>query len=188
MIINSNTLNGSFEDGVVGPWYGIISMSVTNDPVNAPHGSWYSVLGSGGGTAGANQLIFPNTNNGKIFLLSLNARSGIPGYNVFEVQLSGRTPTGSSVKATVTPILSPPISAGWQSYLYQLDMPFFWDANGLGLNLIFKNTGPILGPNHLAYLDNVVLQQQVPEPSFLVLFGLAGSFLIVSVQNRRPNH
>jgi hypothetical protein len=171
-LINSTTRNGSFEDGVAGPWSGYLT--VMEDASFATDGDWYATIDSTVRPALTVQNLTPNPNAGLTFSLSFDARMGNPGYNLVSTMMSARTPAGASLSASVIPISAPTLTtAVWQTYQYELQMPASWDSAGITFSIAFNNDQPLNGIPHYGYLDNIVLQQ-IPEPSELALFGLGG--------------
>jgi hypothetical protein len=174
-LIDSNTRNGSFEDGVLSPWGGYFT--VAQDSSFASQDSWFAVV--------QNSVVFSpfigqnlsaDPNSGLLFLLTFDARIGDPGYVLVNTRMSGRSLGGTALSAVVTPITVPPLSASsWQSYQYELQMPQAWGNSGFTFSVGFSRTS-VDGVLRTAYLDNIVLQQ-IPEPSALALLALGGSLL-----------
>lgn len=183
ILIGPSIRNGGFEDGVVSPWN--TAASVLQDPVFASEGSWYASLQSAFvRPVWAVQNLHPDPADGLVFMLSFDARVGIPGLDVVAPSMDARTPEGASLRASVTPIMVPPLSdATWQNYLYQLEMPASWNISGITFGISFSKNHPLGGVPHTAYLDNVVLQQ-IPEPGMLAL-GLCGGTLWLAARGWR---
>ncbi|MCO5051010.1 MAG: PEP-CTERM sorting domain-containing protein [Verrucomicrobiae bacterium] len=181
-LIGPSIRNGSFEDGVITPWSGN-NLTAAQDSSFASHGSWYAVVSSLVSTA---QNLTPDPTDGLTFLLTFDARMGVPGFDSVSTRMDARTPEGASLSASITPIAVPPLSASaWQSYQYQLEMPGAWDSAGIFFSIAFSKSQPLGGVTHFAYLDNVVLQQ-IPEPSSLALV-LCGGALWLTARERRRN-
>lgn len=170
-LIGPSIRNGSFEDGVLSPWYGN-GIGVQNDSAFAAHGSWYAAFNDPLLSPLAIQQIPANPSDGLDFVLTFDARTGTPGLNTLSVQLNTRA-AGDPLNAIVTPVASPPASlTEWRSYEMRLRFSGGGWTLPLGLGISF--TGAADEPR-IAYLDNVILQQ-VPEPASLALF-CSGGFL-----------
>src|SRR6185503_12273341 len=97
-LIDANTRNGSFENGIVAPWQG--GIHVTQDPAFASSGSWYAAVETvtpvGGDTArqGAWQFFQANPADGRTFLASFDARNGITGFDSISVDFFARSSAG----------------------------------------------------------------------------------------------
>src|SRR5260221_4066829 len=112
MLIDSTTLNGSFESGVASPWGG--GGSVARDPSFASQGDWYAILPDVAPGAGARQLAYQDLlaspSEGLTFIATFDARNGTTGYDSGSVQVGGQSIFPPSI---VFPNLS---SSGWQTY------------------------------------------------------------------------
>ena len=183
-LIGPSTRNGSFEDGSLPPWSGY-NVQVLYDAVFASDGDYYASFQSSSVLpVSMGQNLSPSLEAGLLFVLTFDARVEAPSLDLVSVFMSGRTPDGDPLKATVVPITTPPLSvSAWQSYEYQLLLPGAWDAAGVTLGISFSNNQPLGGVTHYAYLDNVVLTQ-VPEPSAWVLLGIGLVFVGRTVRNR----
>jgi hypothetical protein len=172
--------NGDFEDGVLSPWAGSFgAFGVAEDPSFASHGNWFAVAESAFALSlFATQNLAPNPEHGLVFVLSFDARVGEPGYTSVSTRMDGRTPQGTSLTASISPIMVPPLSSSaWQTYQYRLEMSEAWDMAGVIFAITFSKAEPLGGITHFAYLDNVVLQQ-IPEPGVLALLALGGALLV----------
>lgn len=181
-VIGPATLNGSFEDGVVTPWFG--AFTVAQDSNFASHGSWYGVVEDSLIFAPlAIQSLNPAPTAGLAFSLTFDARVGILGYSSVSAAMNGRNQNGP-ISAFITPIAAPPLSSSvWQSYEFLLALPAPWDNAGVSFSIRFSRDSTD-GVLRSAYLDNVVLTQ-VPEPSALALLGLGGFFVVAQASCRR---
>jgi len=177
VLIGLSTRNGSFENGALPPWSGYGSQ-LSQDPLFASEGTYYvSLQSSGVLPVSIGQRLSPSSDAGLRFLLTFDARVEEPSLNLVSVLMSGRTPEGNPLSASVVPIAAPPLStSAWQRYEYQLRMPESWDASGFTFGISFSKNQPLGGVTHYAYLDNVVLTQ-IPEPSALALVGIGGLLL-----------
>jgi len=178
ILIGPSTRNGSFEDGVLTPWFGN-GIGVQEDPAFATDGSWYAMW-SGSPFPLAIQNLPADANNGLGFLLTFDARTGTPGLNTVAVQMTTRAGS-SSLSAIVTPVSSPLLSlTEWQSYQMELRFPLGGWSDPVNFSIGF---GGSASEPRVAFLDNVVLQQ-VPEPSSLALL-VCGAFLLAGHWLRR---
>jgi hypothetical protein len=187
-LIGPSTLNGSFEDGILAPWRSGHDVQVLDDPAFASDGDYYASFQSSAVLPVlAGQNLQPEPGDGLTFMLSFDARVGIPGLDMVSLFMSARTPEGASLSASLIPITAPPLSASaWHSYEYQLLMPGAWGASGVTFGISFSNKQPLGGVTHYAYLDNVVLQQ-IPEPSVFALFGLSAFLWAAGLLRSRRN-
>lgn len=187
-LIGPSTRNGSFENGALTPWGSGHDVRVLHDPAFASQGAYYASFQSAlVRPVLMGQNLNPNPNEGLLFLLNFDARMDTPGLDIVTPLIGGRTPGGDSLSASVTAIAAPPLStSAWQTYQYQLQMPAEWDNAGITLGISFSSNEPLGGITHIAYLDNVILQQ-IPEPSATVLVGLgAGYFAARQRRGRSP--
>jgi len=175
VLIGPSTRNGSFEDGLLAPW--TARFSVIQDASFASEGTWYASAQGAFIPVVGGQTLTADQNHGLRFLLSFDARIDTPGLDVVTPSMSARTPAGVPLRATVSTIATPPLStSAWQRYEYQLQMPANWNNAGIDFVISFSKNEPVNGITHIAYLDNVILQQ-IPEPSALLLAVCGGAFL-----------
>jgi len=171
IVIGPSVRNGSFEDGILSPWFGN-GIGVQSDSLFATHGSWYAVFGDAVFLS-AHREVRANPGDGVMFLHTFDARTGIPNPNTVSVQLNRRA-GGLPLMAVVIPIVSPRLSPmEWRSYKCQLQFSGGGWTQPLGLSIAF--TGSTSEPR-IAYLDNVVLQES-REPSSLALLYSGGLLL-----------
>ena len=170
-LVGPSVRNGSFEDGLPSPWGGV--SIVTLDASFASHGEWFADLSetANGSVARTDswQYIAVNSQNGRTFTLTFDARIGAVGFDSIAASISD-----FFLVADQTLIAFPALgSNGWASYHMNFAFPESWDGENIRLSIRFTKSGAIPSTTYTGYLDNVVLAQ-VPEPSTLALAGLGG--------------
>lgn len=182
-LIDSTTLNGSFESGTVSPWSGDIRAE--RDDGFPSHGNWFGIVRNGpitplGMTRGSGYQFFgANPAAGRTFVATFDARDAINGFDSLSVDFFATRIDGTIVGATEVPLVFPPLSSSaWQTYQVQYQLPETWTGDGqVSLQFLFSREGAVSGSTYVGYLDNIRFEQ-VPEPSFYALISIAGLLVV----------
>jgi len=177
LLIGPSTRNGSFEDGIASPWGGVDA--VNKNAGFASHGEWFAVV-SGNSRTDSYLSVEANPTNDRTFLLTFDARSGIPDFNSVSASINSRNVDGSLVQPASTSLMSPTlVSTAWVTYQQQFLFPESWDGSSVRLDIAFNKFPAVAGTTYFGYLDNITLQQ-IPEPSSLVVLSFSSLFLIAN--------
>ena len=173
-LIDSQTRNGSFEDGVASPWSS--DVMIVQDAAFASHGSSYArfqATGPGGGTVRkiAFQFLPGQKTNGQSFVATFDARVGTIGFNSLHIYMFASNTNGPIVGTTPPSlILSNLSSSAWNHYEIQFELLEGWDGVGqISLQLLYSQTPATNGTTYVGYLDNISLRQFF-EPKLEIAF------------------
>ena len=173
-LIDSQTRNGSFEDGVASPWSS--DVMIVQDAAFASHGSWYArfqATGPGGGTVRkiAFQFLPGQKTNGQSFVATFDARIGTIGFNSLHVYLFARNTNGTFIGTTPPSLFITNLSSSmWNHHEISFDLAEGWDGVGqLSLQLLYSQTPATNGTTYVGYLDNITLRQ-FSEPRLEIAF------------------
>lgn len=180
VVIDQNTLNGSFESGILDPWRG---GSVVSNADFAADGQYY--IQAVAERRAAVVQFFPATSSSMpTFTLSFQMRNGAPAFPTVNGSLSARRVDGSFIYASVVQATTPsPTDTEWRVFSYLFVFTETWDeSQNMGVSVSFSGAaGSAVG-----YVDDVRLRQ-ISHPTSILNMTVENESVSLSIQHRAPS-